>query len=253
MPSAALVHLRSTRPNAPHYQALLDDLNGGAVTALRDAGWSVALRAAAEEPRDALLDAARRADVVVVLGGEDVDPRTYGAVDTRPQWTPYDAAADEAQRAVIRETVAAGRPLLGICRGMQLINVAFGGTLHQDIAGHRGSPDAPFVATEVRFDRPDPISAAGDHLCSHHQSVDRLGEGLDATAHAADGTIEAVRHRDLPVWAYQWHLEHPRSAARQLAPVMAALLASRRAAPPAERRAQTGQISSPGSRTRSRD
>ncbi|MCJ1709447.1 gamma-glutamyl-gamma-aminobutyrate hydrolase family protein [Microbacterium sp. VKM Ac-2923] len=224
MPSAALVHIRDTRPDAPHYQALLDDLNGGAVTALRAAGWDVDLRPAADESLDTLLDAARRADVVVILGGEDVDPQAYGSPDLRPRWTPYDTAADEAQLAVIRDTVAAGRPLLGICRGMQLVNVALGGTLHQDIAGHRGSVGDPFVATAVRFDRPDPISAAGDLLCSHHQSVDRLGEGLDATARAADGTIEAVRHRELPVWAYQWHLEHPLSADRQLVPAMAALL-----------------------------
>lgn len=226
MPTAALFHIRDTRPNAPRYQALLDDLNEGAVTALRDAGWTVALLPAAEKPLETLLDAARRADVVVILGGEDVDPRAYGASDLRPHRTPYDLEADEAQLAVVRDTVAAGRPLLGICRGMQLVNVAFGGTLHQDIAGHRRSEGDPFVATDVRFDRPDPISASGDLLCSHHQSVDRLGEGLDATARAADGTIEAVRHRELPVWAYQWHLEHPRSAARQLAPVMTSLLAA---------------------------
>ncbi len=225
MPSAALFHIRDARPAAPGYQALLDDLNGGAVTALRDAGWHVDLLAAAQQPLDALLEAARRADVVVILGGEDVDPGAYGAVDTRPRWTPYDPAADDAQLAVIRATAAAGRPLLGICRGMQLVNVAFGGTLHQHIEGHRGSPDEPFVATDVRFDRPDPISTAGAPLCSHHQSVDRLGEGLDATARAADGTIEAVRHRELPVWAYQWHLEHPLSAGRQLVPVMVALRA----------------------------
>lgn len=226
MPSAALVHIRDTRPNAPQYQDLLDALNGGAVTALREAGWDVDLRPAAEEPLDTLLDAARRADVVVILGGEDVDPRAYESTDLRPHWTPYDTAADEAQLAVIRDTVAAGRPLLGICRGMQLVNVALGGTLHQDIPGHRGATGDPFVATTVRFDRADPTSAAGDLLCSHHQSVDRLGEGLDATARAADGTIEAVRHRSLPIWAYQWHLEHPLSAGRQLAPVMAALLAA---------------------------
>lgn len=226
MPSAALVHIRDSRPHAPHYQDLLDALNGGAVTALRAAGWDVDLRPAAEQPLDTLLDAARRADVVVILGGEDIDPRAYGSTDQRPHETPYDVAADEAQLAVIRDTVAARRPLLGICRGMQLVNVALGGTLHQDIPGHRSSTGDPFVATTVRFDRPDPISAAGDLLCSHHQSLDRLGEGLDATARAADGTVEAVRHRSLPIWAYQWHLEHPRSASRQLAPVMAALLAA---------------------------
>lgn len=230
MPSAALVHIRSARPDAPHYQDLLDTLNGGAVTALREAGWDVDLRAAAEEPLDAVLEAARRADVVVILGGEDVDATAYGQTDRRPRWTPYDPAADEAQLAVIRDTAATGRPLLGICRGMQLVNVAFGGTLHQDIAGHRGSPDAPFVATDVHFDHPDPLSTVGDPLCSHHQSVDRLGEGLDATAHAADGTIEALRHRELPVRAYQWHLEHPRSAGRQLVPVMVSLLAAGAAA-----------------------
>lgn len=235
MPTAALFHIRDTRPDAPHYQDLLDELNAGAMTALRDAGWTAQLHAATEQPLGDLLGAARSADVVVILGGEDVDPRTYGASDSRPDWTPYDTAADEAQLAIIRDTAAAGRPLLGICRGMQLVNVAFGGTLHQHIDGHRGSRSAPFVATEVRFDRPDPISTAGDHLCSHHQSVDRLGEGLDATARAADGTVEAVRHHELPVWAYQWHLEHPRSAARQLVPAMAALRTSARTGEPSNR------------------
>ena len=96
MPTAALFHIRDTRPDAPHYQDLLDELNAGAMTALRDAGWTAQLHAATERPLDDLLGAARSADVVVILGGEDVDPRTYGASDSLPDWIPYETSADEA-------------------------------------------------------------------------------------------------------------------------------------------------------------
>ena len=99
--------------------------------------------------------------------------------------------------------------VLGICRGLQVLNVFFGGTLIQDLPGHSQA------AGRDRLHRvrtaPSPLQDLfGETLVvnsAHHQAADRLGQGLRAVQWAIDGTVEAVIHQSLPVWGVQWHPE----------------------------------------------
>jgi gamma-glutamyl-gamma-aminobutyrate hydrolase PuuD len=108
-------------------------------------------------------------------------------------------------------------PVLAICRGLQILNIARGGTLHQhlpDVVGHDGHRRAPSVFSEVKVSTtPDSTTAvifgtSATVLCSHHQSIDQLGTGLTPTAFADDGVVEAVELRGPPfVIGVQWHPE----------------------------------------------
>ncbi|MBO0517773.1 gamma-glutamyl-gamma-aminobutyrate hydrolase family protein, partial [Streptomyces beijiangensis] len=133
--------------------------------------------------------------------GAERDPRCGPAAPERDAW----------ELALTGAALASGTPLLGICRGMQLLNVALGGTLVQHLDGHTGSVGA-FGEHAVK---PVPGSLYAGVVPEesqvptyHHQAVDRLGRGLTACAHAGDGTVEAV---ELPgerwVLGVQWHPE----------------------------------------------
>ncbi|MFF0093836.1 gamma-glutamyl-gamma-aminobutyrate hydrolase family protein [Streptomyces canus] len=151
-----------------------------------------------------------RLDGLVVAGGPDVEPVHYGAVPD-PRTGPPARARDTWELALIRAALEAGVPLLGICRGMQLLNVALGGTLVQHIDGHAEVPGV-FGHHPVK---PVPGTVYGDLAPEetsvptfHHQAVDRLGEGLLASAYAPDGTVEAVELPGPPwVLGVQWHPE----------------------------------------------
>ncbi|MEU9327230.1 gamma-glutamyl-gamma-aminobutyrate hydrolase family protein [Streptomyces canus] len=151
-----------------------------------------------------------RLDGLVVAGGPDVEPVHYGAAPD-PRTGPPARARDTWELALIRAALEAGVPLLGICRGMQLLNVALGGTLVQHIDGHAEVPGV-FGHHPVK---PVPGTVYGDLAPEetsvptyHHQAVDRLGEGLLPSAHAPDGTVEAVELTGPPwVLGVQWHPE----------------------------------------------
>ncbi|MFF2898738.1 gamma-glutamyl-gamma-aminobutyrate hydrolase family protein [Streptomyces sp. NPDC057966] len=166
-------------------------------------------------PPDDTADAAREAvaalDGVVVAGGADVEPARYGEVPD-PRTGPPARERDAWEIALIEAAIAQHVPLLGICRGMQLLNVALGGTLHQHLDGHTGGPGV--------FGEHPVIPVAGTAYAAavteldvvptyHHQAVDRLGSGLVASAHAPDGTVEAVEltGHDSLVLGVQWHPE----------------------------------------------
>lgn len=151
-----------------------------------------------------------RLDGLVVAGGPDVEPERYGA-EREPRTGPPARERDAWELALIRAALDSGTPLLGICRGMQLLNVALGGTLVQHIDGHTedvgvfGShPVTPVAGTRYAAVVPEKTCVP----TYHHQAVDSLGEGLRTSARATDGTVEAV---ELPgdrfVLGVQWHPE----------------------------------------------
>lgn len=166
------------------------------------------------DPR-AAAETVRRLDGIVTAGGPDVEPSRYGA-RTAPETGPACPERDEWELTLTREALAQGVPLLGICRGMQVLNVALGGSLVQHLpetGTHRGAPGVfgehtvePVAGTLLAEVLPEPVAVP----TYHHQAVDRLGDGLVAGAHAErDGTVEAV---ELPgaasfVLAVQWHPE----------------------------------------------
>ncbi|UNZ20294.1 gamma-glutamyl-gamma-aminobutyrate hydrolase family protein [Streptomyces sp. 891-h] len=158
-----------------------------------------------------------RLDGLVTAGGPDIDPARYGA-DRDPRTGPAYPERDAWELALTREALARRVPLLAVCRGMQLLNVALGGTLVQHMAtteAHRG-PRGVFTPHDVS---PVPGSLLAKVLgheavvpvpTYHHQAVDTLGEGLVATAHAThDGTVEALELVDAShfVLGVQWHPE----------------------------------------------
>lgn len=157
-----------------------------------------------------------RLDGVVLAGGGDIDPELYGAV-RNPETGPPQPQRDRFELALARAVVDADLPFLAICRGMQVLNVARGGALIQDLpeaVGHRGhAPETGLVGSH-----PVQISAtslvgkilgdSADVPAYHHQAVSRLGKGLSAVAWAEDQVVEAVElqgHRF--GLAVQWHPE----------------------------------------------
>lgn len=172
---------------------------------------------------DGAREAVARLDGLVVAGGADVDPAAYQAtahpltVDTRPQ-------RDGWEMALLQEAHARDTPVLGVCRGAQVLNVAAGGTLHQhlpDVVGndeHRPAP-AQYGTVRVRL-APDSVlgellGAGVDVPCYHHQALDRLGSGVRPTGWAQDGTVEAVELAGEQFCvAVQWHPEEDDSDLR---------------------------------------
>lgn len=164
---------------------------------------------------------AQALDGLVLQGGNDVAPESYGQAALSPEWSG-DRVRDRYEMALIRAFVDAGKPVFGICRGLQLINVAYGGTLWQDIPSlrpesqsHRESGryerhfhDVSFVAGTVLAGLyPDQPHATVNSI--HHQGIKDLAPGFVVEARCpGDGMIEAIR-RDGPgyVAGVQWHPE----------------------------------------------
>jgi putative glutamine amidotransferase len=159
-------------------------------------------------------------DALLLAGGADLDPRFYGA-EPHPETRGTVAERDTFEIALARRAIERDLPLLGVCRGMQVINVALGGTLHQhlpDVVGHgeHRRTVGSFEQSEHDVDLvPGSLAAraAGEHVhvtkSHHHQGVDRLGEGLAVTGRATlDGLVEALELPDRRfVLGVQWHPE----------------------------------------------
>ncbi|MEA2420528.1 MAG: putative glutamine amidotransferase [Thermoleophilaceae bacterium] len=185
------------------------------VAAIQAAGAHALLLPVDPRAPEALLD---RVDGLMVIGGADLDPAVYGQERSEHTEQTY-RERDEFELALTRAALARGLPFLGICRGLQLLNVALGGTLDQHLVGEDGVPShrriiGTFEGTEHEIDL-DPGSLAQRALgesvhvarCHHHQAIDRLGEGLIASGRARDGVIEAIELPDGWALGVQWHPE----------------------------------------------
>jgi gamma-glutamyl-gamma-aminobutyrate hydrolase PuuD len=155
-------------------------------------------------------------DGLVITGGPDVDSARYGR-DPHPQTGVPRRERDEWELALARMALASALPLLAICRGVQVLNVAQGGSLHQhlpDVVGHEGHRPATgeMGTTSVTLAPGSTFShvlgETAEVLCHHHQAIDRPGKGLCPVGHAPDGTIEAVECTGHPFGlGVQWHPE----------------------------------------------
>jgi len=150
------------------------------------------------------VDPAKYDGLLVPGGVNDVDPRLYNAKDSGKNYKP-DINFDKRQIAAIKRFARAGKPVFGICRGLQIINVAFGGRLKQNIKRHSGRRVARNVKGSWIY-KVDGRKRVTYHM--HHQGIKKLGKHLKATSYdVPSGEIEAIEHVSLPIYAVQWHPE----------------------------------------------
>ena len=148
----------------------------------------------------------KKYDALVIPGGGDIDASFYGqSNDSHNYW--INKNLDKVQIAAVKAFAKEKKPILGICRGSQVINVAFGGTLNQHIGWHIGRRS---ISTRKGAWAKGTYSGKVYH--AHHQAVKKLGKGLRSVQwDKADGTIEGIEHKKLPIYGVQWHPENPLS------------------------------------------
>jgi putative glutamine amidotransferase len=187
------------------------------VSAVQDAGGRAVLLPVDARAPEMLVDLV---DGLLLIGGADIDPATYGREREPGTETTY-PDRDAFELAVLDAALAHDLPVLAICRGMQILNVAFGGTLRQDLADERGENIhrrrlGRFDGTEnhIALDEGSLAALAAEEslhvaCCHHHQAIDTLGEGLVVSGRAVeDGLPEAVEAADGRwVLGVQWHPE----------------------------------------------
>jgi putative glutamine amidotransferase len=176
-------------------------------------------------------------DGLIITGGRDVDPGAYGQQPHSATDEPVvdNRTRDAVEFALVDRAVRRGIPVLGICRGAQVLNVALGGTLHQhlpDVLGHthHQQGNAVFATSSIRTVAGTRLAAvigeSSDAQCYHHQAIEKLGQGLIVSAQDSDGVIEAV---EIPgenfVLAVQWHPEERLDDLRLFAAVVEAAAA----------------------------
>lgn len=193
-------------------------LNVQYVTAVEEPGGTALLLSPGHDPASA----ARMVEVahgLVLTGGEDVDPALYGQAP-HPELSTVSRERDEIELAALRAALARGIPVLAICRGLQLLNVALGGTLYQDLPSQRDGDLLHEQTAPVghRWHHADVQEGSGmERILGtrelfinsfHHQGIDALAPGLRAVAWAEDGLVEGVEGTG-PAWLYgvQWHPE----------------------------------------------
>ena len=178
-------------------------------------------------PEDSLRDMLSRLDGIVLTGGGDVHPRYYHA-EENPLIDSIDEDRDRVEIQLLQDAMQRSVPFLGICRGLQVINVALGGNLFADISAQRPQslrhncfPDKPrdHLAHSVNVQSDSHLGRilATDRVqvnSMHHQGIEILAPGLQATAYAPDGLIEAFEIPDYPFglavqWHPEWLTEHP--------------------------------------------
>lgn len=216
--TAPLIGITTHPPSAPDWSAL-GELRAWIIQAVERAGGLpviVPLGLGFETLRGLY----QRLDGLLLAGGGDVDPVRYGA-EAHPAVRGVDAGRDETELALARWAVAEPKPLFGICRGAQVLNVALGGTLYRDISEHAGAGRHTYWPNLPRDLRPHTVRIEEDSTLArligepiitvnslHHQACRDRGAGLRAVAFAPDGLIEAVEVAGHPfALAVQWHPE----------------------------------------------
>jgi gamma-glutamyl-gamma-aminobutyrate hydrolase PuuD len=209
------------------------------VRSLAEVGANPVILPVHEQSEVALDSLVRRLDGLMLTVGPDVDPARYGA-EPHPRSQPPRFQRDELETALLRSAERSGLPVLAVCRGMQLLNVAHGGTLIQhlpDVVGHEKHNPTPGTLSK-HLVRIAPDSSLHKMLgwderhvpTHHHQAIERLGGDLSAVAWADDGTIEAVEGATRTfLVGVQWHAEadDDRSVFEALVRAAAGVLAAR--------------------------
>lgn len=147
---------------------------------------------------------AERFDGLLLSGGGDISSDLFGAKPHESCSAP-DLRRDSEEFALISAFCAKRKPILGICRGIQVLNVFFGGDLIQDIPSHKSQTHTVKLMPDSFLN-----SVYGNEITVnsyHHQAIGRLACGLSAIAYSSDGVIEAVIHNSLPILGIQWHPE----------------------------------------------
>lgn len=173
-------------------------------------------------------DLVKQCRALVFTGGEDVHPRRYGRLDYLPYCVPedFDEQRDDFEWALLQYAQENPLPILGICRGLQLINVFYGGSLIPDIPswgkfnhakGANGLPRDHQIVVDLNSQLFQLVqSAVGTINSLHHQSADKLGKGLVASAVSTDGIVEAIERKELGDEPFlvlvQWHPERMEEA-----------------------------------------
>lgn len=181
-------------------------------------GWEHyenAIRAAGGEPIGGYCPAPDLScDGLLLCGGGDIDPARFGQENNGSE--PPDSARDAAEFALAEAFLSAGKPILGICRGHQLLNIALGGTLKQDVGDFlrpfHSRGDSPDDRVHTVRSQPDslfcklygPLFAVNS---SHHQALDALGKGFVPTLWSEGGIVEGMEHESLPILTVQFHPE----------------------------------------------
>ncbi|KAF5254854.1 hypothetical protein FOXYS1_14344 [Fusarium oxysporum] len=206
-----------TPPGASNYLVgVIKQLSNTVISAIqRTKADIIHVDVSAPGPRP--IDALRRVDGLLVLGGADIDPTYYGQVPQADNTYGTHPKANKFELTVLGAAIARDLPVLGICRGMQLLNIAYGGDMVQDIGPgtvHNSDEENAVMVTHPVSIEPEthPQTIYGNRTLAvrsgHHQAVSRVGEELRAAAYAEDGMVEAMEGRNRRwVVGVQWHPE----------------------------------------------
>ncbi|MDQ4504546.1 gamma-glutamyl-gamma-aminobutyrate hydrolase family protein [Sinomonas sp. ASV322] len=227
------------------FHAELDALTRRAAAAVeRSGGTAVVLDAADPKLAGVLLAGDLAWDGLLVMGGGDVDPVLYDGDPDVPTIEGVDANADAFEASAVVQAVATGRPVLGICRGLQIINVALGGSLREDLGApepgstrHRNHEDPARLMVVHDVDiapgsrLADALGERATVVSGHHQAAARIAPSLYVTATAPDGIVEGVEAADPAHWlvAVQWHPEDAQTQPGQLDAIVGAFAEACRA------------------------
>jgi putative glutamine amidotransferase len=199
----------------PRYDALIAPANY--IRAVRRAGGLEALLMPSQWTDDEATQALSRFDGLLLLGGGDVDPAAYGE-EAHPETYGVDQERDAFELTLVHAAMKLNLPVLAVCRGIQVLNVALGGTLDQHIVGrtelgHHGTPGTTdWGRHEIRLEEGSRVARAMGATtvyssCHHHQAIAREAPALQVVGRAADGVTEAAELPDGWVVGVQWHPE----------------------------------------------